>query len=849
MNYSPGQPLAANTPRATTTPVGEIQPTDPYRQIIPGMSECLYPTLTTDGLLSTPVSDDCSTLHKQITSELDKYLQEAAEKREVEDNYFDGCHKSTNTSPSQQEDYYLEEYDINIDNASIPTIPESHEQDTSLHHTNSSDCQTQLQDDLTTIPEEEEEVDPAEQDTLVFNSKESDEEWFDTAIDTTSNNSAITMGKPVTAAFISDLVQIPTEQVGCLQVTHQLQEFLDQYLPKLTVKAFGHIYQILQVLDKYLVNNPKQHQHCMSPDSQYITFIVYAITLGVDLCNFPAIWAVLSILLDTMSNDLKYVQCLQQVFNGYYETHTQDAMIKLEQQAIKIQDIMYDSMTKHNFDRVPGAVDRVPGAVDRVSGAVDRDSDKVDTSSIKPTYDNDSNTNTSSTKHDQNTRAASKDTDIQDNVQNARHDNKVTHVKWFTETNQTDNQYLRDYDNMHRQIEDKQNKEYYKAQRQIHSAIMGDTPVKTVHNRQYTDYISAYDSDLQRISKSVCHKLDLGQNSLLGAQQFTTVKAAAAIKAQDKVIKVQDKDDTPKVHMSDNNGQNKREIYRRAEYIIPQLDGTHNTSDSCDRDSHDYLDLANIDTIKPNTRGQKKRQKAAEAEIANIHLVGIEIIKPNTRGRKLRQKVPDDEVTDVDKIAKDDTSRYTIKQELKYVLYARKLATEIERKLKENRKLQAEKARQLQLETDLKEKEAKRRALEKAKISTVIEKHRPHTLNIPNEINIPGTGINVNINDKEGTKNAQPPYKKATKASHIKSSHNKGIKPNKDMPDALLDDPIVNTKKNTKKAKATGLTDNIDENDVRIYKFVFEGLPNPPDLEGMDEDRLFELQRNVQEQL
>ena len=78
---------------------------------------------------------------------------------------------------------------------------------------------------------------------------------------------------------------------------------------------------------------------------------------------------------------------------------------------------------------------------------------------------------------------------------------------------------------------------------------MGDTPVKTVHNRQYIDNISAYDSDLQRISKSVHHKLDLGQNSLLGAQQYTTVKAAAA-------IKVQDKEDTPKVHISDDNGQN-----------------------------------------------------------------------------------------------------------------------------------------------------------------------------------------------------------------------------------------------------------------------------------------------------
>ena len=439
MNYGPEQPLAASTPRATTTPVGEIQPT-PYHQIIPGMSECLYPTLTADGLLSTPASDDCSTLHKQITSELDKYLQEATEKCEVEDNYFDRHHTSTNTLPLQQENNYLEEDDVNIDNDAKPTIPESHEQDTSLHYINSSDRQTQLQDDLVTIPEEEEEhIDPADQDTQVFNSEESGEEPFKTAIDTTSDDSAITMGKPVTTAFISNLIQIPTEQVGCLQVTNQLQEFLDQYPPKSTEKAFEHIYQVLQVLDKYLGDNPKQHQHCISPDNEYITFIAYTTTLEIDLCNFPAIWAVLSILLDTMSSDLQYVQCLQQVVNNY-DTHSQDAMTKLEQQAMKIQDIMYDSMTKHNFDRV--------------SGAVDSDLDKGNTNSIKPTYDNDSDTNIGSTKH-QNTKGASKDTDTKDNVQNDRHDNRLTHVKWSTETNEIDNQYLRDYDNMRRQIEDK----------------------------------------------------------------------------------------------------------------------------------------------------------------------------------------------------------------------------------------------------------------------------------------------------------------------------------------------------------------------------------------------------------
>ena len=90
MNYGAEQPLTVNPPRATHASVGEIQSTDTYHQIIPGMSERLYPTIVADGSLSTPAVDDCSTLHRQITSELDKYLQEATEKCEQDDNYYDG---------------------------------------------------------------------------------------------------------------------------------------------------------------------------------------------------------------------------------------------------------------------------------------------------------------------------------------------------------------------------------------------------------------------------------------------------------------------------------------------------------------------------------------------------------------------------------------------------------------------------------------------------------------------------------------------------------------------------------------------------------------------------------------
>ena len=40
-------------------------------------------------------------------------------------------------------------------------------------------------------------------------------------------------------------------------------------------------------------------------------------------------------------------------------------MMQLEQQALKIQDIMYDSVTKYNFNSVPDNFDRVSDAVDK----------------------------------------------------------------------------------------------------------------------------------------------------------------------------------------------------------------------------------------------------------------------------------------------------------------------------------------------------------------------------------------------------------------------------------------------------------------------------------------------------
>ena len=206
-----------------------------------------------------------------------------------------------------------------------------------------------------------------------------------------------------------------------------------------------------------------------------------------------------------------------------------------------------------------------------------------------------------------------------------RDNNMMTKVKWSIETDDTDNRFLRDNENIHKSMEDRQINDFYKVQRHIQSVMMGDTPVKTVQNRQYIDNMSDYESEHHRISKSVHHKLDLGPISLLGAQQHTTVEAAVALKIQDKI------EGKFKAHMQSDNGQYRNEMYKRAENMIPQLDGTYNASDSSDIDLHDYLDLASTNIIQYRIRGQKQRHEENEMANANGHSAHIEYIKPNTK--------------------------------------------------------------------------------------------------------------------------------------------------------------------------------------------------------------------------
>ena len=339
-----------------------------------------------------------------------------------------------------------------------------------------------------------------------------------------------------------------------------------------------------------------------------------------------------------------------------------------------------------------------------------------------------------------------------------------------------------------------------------------------------------YDREHNRIFKSVCHRLDLGPNMLLGAQQHTTVVSAAALKIQDKIEGKYDED------MHNINGQYRNEMYKRAENMIPQLDGTFNVSDNSDSDSHSYLHLAGTNIIAYRTRGQKQRHEENEWANTNRCSALKEYIKPKTKAKIQRQKVPDDEDIDIDKIAlgdkpKDDRNSAT-KAEKQY-------------KEKEAKGLALAKANRIQIQKDMTDKEAIRFAIEKAQIEALIEKHRPRTPKTPHEVSRSGTGKNTKDDGREGNKKEKAPYKKATKDIQIKKSHKKGKEAKnaeKGNTDTLLGDPVANTTTGIEK----GQKDKIGIDDIGIFEFIFHGLP---ELEGVDEDRLRELQNAVQEQL
>ena len=163
-------------------------------------------------------------------------------------NYFYAQHVATNTINHHQT--------VDLTNLENDDILELLDNDTGEKTQENIEQYIRYNDELETIPEESDEDFPAMAqgdsdygDTIQYIQGDLQDEQFNTAIDDTSNNPMIVMGKPLTTTFVSVNVCIPTEQVGCLQVTNHLREFLSHFPPESKEKAFEQIYEILQVLN------------------------------------------------------------------------------------------------------------------------------------------------------------------------------------------------------------------------------------------------------------------------------------------------------------------------------------------------------------------------------------------------------------------------------------------------------------------------------------------------------------------------------------------------------------------------------------------------------------------------
>ena len=138
-------------------------------------------------------------------------------------------------------------------------------------------------------------------------------------------------------------------------------------------------------------------------------------------------------------------------------------------------------MTNDNFDRVSDDTDRVSGAVDNDYDKDDNDQMPYDNDNDQMPNDNDNDAATGEMKYDRNmTNDELKDVGIKDTVPHKRDENMMTKVKWSIETSDFGNDFMREYDNMHKSMEDRQINDFYEARRHIQSTMMGDTPVKTI---------------------------------------------------------------------------------------------------------------------------------------------------------------------------------------------------------------------------------------------------------------------------------------------------------------------------------------------------------------------------------
>ena len=127
-------------------------------------------------------------------------------------------------------------------------------------------------------------------------------------------------------------------------------------------------------------------------------------------------------------------------------------------------------------------------------------------------------------------------------------------------------------------------------------------PLKTDINKPYIDNIEGYDRDRYLLNVSLSDRLDLGQNSLPGAQQVST-----AIKHTDQISEFQEH--LSQIRLAEEMGNISQSIADDNISLIPQVDGIVDSRNSPDR-TPVSVDL--MESPAKHTNTQKQRQKTNE---------------------------------------------------------------------------------------------------------------------------------------------------------------------------------------------------------------------------------------------
>ena len=143
---------------------------------------------------------------------------------------------------------------------------------------------------------------------------------------------------------------------------------------------------------------------------------------------------------------------------------------------------------------------------------------------------------------------------------------------------------------------------HYKSMKDIRDEICKDMPQKTDTNKSYIDNIDAYNKDRQLITTSLSDRLDLGQNSLLGAQQVKV-----AVKHTDQISEFPEH--LSQIHLGEEIENISQSIADGNVSLIPQVDGIVDSRNSLDRTS-DSIDLT--ESPEKNTRHKKRIEKTNE---------------------------------------------------------------------------------------------------------------------------------------------------------------------------------------------------------------------------------------------